>query len=67
MIAGIVGNSQFTESTPGLDGTGKNLLLTGNTTTTTLDQMTGSMKALLVYINDESRVTLSGNTPDANQ
>lgn len=67
MIAGIVGNSQFTESTPGLDGTGKNLLLTGNTTTTTLDQMTGSMKALLVYINDASKVTLSGNTPAANQ
>ena len=63
MVAGIVGGSQFTESTPGLEDVEKMLYIADNVSTTTLEQMTGSLKALIVYINSPENVTLSGNTP----
>lgn len=62
MIAGIVGGSQFVEATPGLE-VEKMLYITDNVSTTTLDQMTGSLKALIAYINSPENVRLSGNTP----
>ena len=68
MVAGIIGSSQWlAESADIPEGAEEMLYITGNNTTTTLDQMQGDLKALLVYVNDAARVTFSGNTPAANQ
>lgn len=64
-IAGLVGLQGLSYDTP--TGATNTLYVTGNTTTTTLDQMTGNNKALLIYYNGYSDVSISGNTPENNQ
>lgn len=70
-IGGIAGAQQTTETPPGMTTAeyGNYLVtLTGNTTTTTLNQMSGTCKALLIYVNDTNTdaVKLEGNTPENN-
>lgn len=68
MIAGIVGSSQWIADTSAYpQGAEEMLYVTGNKSTTTLDQLHGALKALIVYINNADKVTMSGNTPDTNQ
>ena len=61
--AGIVGNTQFTETAIGMTETDM-VYVTGNFTTTPLDKITveGSCKDLFVYINNQSKVTEENNT-----
>ncbi len=72
-VSGIVGAQQNNTSNPAHEGMtteeyGPYLVtLTGNSTTTTLDQMTGDRKSLLIYVNNgNSAVKLEGNTPSSN-
>ena len=64
-VAGLVGLQGLAYDTPA--GATETLFVTGNTTTTTLDQMTGATKALLINYNGWSDVEISGNTPENNQ
>lgn len=67
MTAGIIGSSQWLASADGLPENAEEMLyVTNNTTTTTLDRMTGVLKALLVYVNNADKITFSGNTPASN-
>lgn len=60
-VAGIVGNAQFTETPVGLDE--PNMVnVKNNTSTTSLDDMTGSCKDVFVYINEQDAVTEENNT-----
>ena len=62
-VAGVVGNAQFTEGHPGMTDE-EHVYVTDNYSETTLDNMTGGMKAKFVYINNSDKTTDSGNTPD---
>lgn len=62
-VAGVVGNAQFTEGHPGMTDE-EHVYVTDNYSETTLDNMTGGMKAKFVYINNSDKTTSSGNTPD---
>lgn len=64
-VAGVVGNAQFTEGHPGMTDE-EHVYVTDNYSETTLDNMTGGMKAKFVYINNSDKTTDSGNTPDNN-
>ncbi len=64
-VAGVVGNAQFTEGHPGMTDE-EHVYVTDNYSETTLDNMTGGMKAKFVYINNSDKTTSSGNTPDNN-
>ena len=64
-VAGVVGNAQFTEGHPGMTDE-EHVYVTNNYSETTLDNMTGGMKAKFVYINNSDKTTDSGNTPDNN-
>ena len=59
--AGIVGNTQFTESTPGLDGENR-IEVKNNLSTTSIENITGTSKDLFVYINNAAKVSAEGNT-----
>lgn len=68
-VAGIIGGQQWgiPKAPAGVDAFGeKTISLTGNNTTTTLDNMVGDCKALLVYINNPGAVTFEGNNPASN-
>lgn len=62
-VAGVVGNAQFTEGHPGMTDE-EHVYVTNNYSETTLDNMTGGLKAKFVYINNSDKTTDSGNTPD---
>ncbi len=67
MCAGIT-VSQFTGTNPDkVSDYVEMLTISDNTSTTTLSQLTGSLKALIAYLNDASKVTMTGNTPANNQ
>lgn len=59
--AGIVGNAQFTEEAVGMEESNM-VYVTGNFTTTSLDNITASNKDLFVYINNKEYVTEENNT-----
>ncbi len=59
---GIIGASQFIAG--GDPFPTDNLVVTGNTSTTALDNITAQNKSAILYVNNSSRVTLSDNTPD---
>ena len=59
--SGIVGNAQFTEEAVGMEESNM-VYVTGNFTTTSLDNITASNKDLFVYINNKEYVTEENNT-----
>lgn len=61
-VAGIVGNSQWNESGPTVTGDTNMLYVTGNYSTTSLDNMTGSLKAQYVYVNSSANVEDENNS-----
>lgn len=61
MVAGIVGNSQWTGDQPTGFSPANLLTVNYNSSSTTLEQMTGSMTTLFVYINDNAKTTQEGN------
>ena len=61
MVAGIVGNSQWTGEQPIGFSPADKLTVNNNSSSTTLQQMTGSMTTLFVYINDAAKTTQEGN------
>lgn len=63
-VAGIVGTSQFIGDYPSKVEAGQPLKVTNNVSTTTLEDMTGTMKALIVYINSPANTITSGNDPE---
>ena len=62
-VAGVVGNVQFNTTADGITDE-QHVYVTNNYSETALDNMTGGLKAKFVYINDQSKTTVSGNTPD---
>lgn len=62
-VAGVVGTAQFTEAHLGMTDE-EHVYVTNNYSETTLDNMTGGLKAKFVYINNSDKTTDSGNTPD---
>lgn len=62
-VAGVVGNVQFDTTADGITDE-QHVYVTNNYSETALDNMTGGLKAKFVYVNDQSKTTVSGNTPD---
>ncbi|MBS6459713.1 MAG: right-handed parallel beta-helix repeat-containing protein [Alistipes sp.] len=62
-VAGVVGNVQFDTTADGITDE-QHVYVTNNYSETTLDNMTGGLKAKFVYINNSDKTTDSGNTPD---
>lgn len=62
-VAGVVGNVQFDTTADGITDE-QHVYVTNNHSETALDNMTGGLKAKFVYVNDQSKTTVSGNTPD---
>lgn len=62
-VAGVVGNVQFNTTVDGITDE-QHVYVTNNYSETTLDNMTGGLKAKFVYINNSDKTTDSGNTPD---
>lgn len=62
-VAGVVGNVQFDTTADGITDE-QHVYVTNNYSETTLDNMTGGLKAKFVYINNSDKTTVSGNTPD---
>lgn len=61
--SGIVGGSQWTETGPvNVSAEDNFLFVTGNTSTTTMDQLFGPSRNLLIYINSPQYVQVSDNT-----
>lgn len=68
-VAGIIGSSQFLDDKNGpapnkVENYVDMLYVENNTTTTTWDNMEGTLKSWIVYVNSSKNVTLSGNTPN---
>lgn len=59
--AGIVGNTQFTETAVGMEESDM-VYVTGNFSSTSLDNIQAPCKDLFVYINDQDAVTQEDNT-----
>ena len=70
-VAGIIGSSQFLDNNNGpapdkVEGYVDMLYVENNETTTAWDNMEGTLKAWIVYVNNSAKVTLQNNTPDQN-
>ena len=65
--AGVVGGQQWTEAYPSGVAANQKLTVTGNTSTTTIDNIKAAgSKALIIYVNSPENVTVSGNSPANN-